>query len=269
MKGTKSKTEALYVPSMWRGFKIHENIPSEEIDDIELVGDDFMPSTYISFTPTFKYLGTTTSWDLRECNDVQARIKAANKLFGSAKATFWSNSRVAFGLRMRFYKAIIVNVLLWGGESWAIKSKEVHSHADSLKRIGEESLLEDGATVKAPFVRKQRGITVNPQVRDLFRLIQSESWPAMMEKYFGHGGGRRCVGNIGLMEMHCSGPFRDCRRGKEEGGCCAGCWPPTGNGASHTKRRKPRLRSFLLPIVARRCFSKGRLFLRASRVTEP
>ena len=269
-KGTKSKTEALYVPSMWRGFKKYENIPSEEIDDIELVGDDFAPGTFISFTPTFKYLGTIISWDLRECNDVQARIKAANKLFGSAKATFWSNSRVPFGLRMRFYKAIIVNVLLWGGESWAIKSKEVHdlrvfqfrclrsilkinimhkvsrvrmlemcqvqdviqtmdlrrikwleklsfmdftrcprllfgcwmygkvyhrngkplktighSHTDSLKRIGEASLLENGTTAKAPFVRKQRGITVNPQVRDLFRLIKSESWPAMMEKYLG------------------------------------------------------------------------------------
>ena len=60
-----------------------------------------------------------------------------------------------------------------------------HSHTDSLKRIGEASLLEDGATVKAPFVRKQRGITVNPQVRDLFRLIKSESWPTMMEKYLG------------------------------------------------------------------------------------
>ena len=39
--------------------------------------------------------------------------------------------------------------------------------------------------MKAPFVRNQRGITVNPQVRDLFRLIKSESWPAMMEKYLG------------------------------------------------------------------------------------
>ena len=45
-----------------------------------------------------------------------------------------------------------------------------HSHTDSLKRIGEASLLENGTTAKAPFVRKQRGITVNPQVRDLFRL---------------------------------------------------------------------------------------------------
>ena len=241
---------------------------------IELVGDDFAPSTYISFTPTFKYLGTVVSWDLRECNDVQARIKAANKLFGSAKATFWSNSRVPFELRMRFYKAIIVNVLLWGCESWAIQSKEVHnlrvfqfrclrsilkinvmhkvlrvrilelcqvqdiiqtmdlrrvkwleklsfmdftrcprllfgcwmygevyhrdgkplktighSHTDRLRRIGETSFLEEGTTAIAPFVRKRRGITVNPHIRDLFRLIQSEAWPAIMEKYLGMDSG--------------------------------------------------------------------------------
>ena len=67
------------------------------------------------------------TWDLREVKDIEARIKSANKLFGSAKATFWSNSRVPFDLRMGFYKAIIVNVLLWGCESWAIQSKEVQA----------------------------------------------------------------------------------------------------------------------------------------------
>ena len=35
----------------------------------------------------------------------------------------------------------------------------------------------------APFKRKRRTIAVDPSIRDLFRLIQSESWPAMMEKY--------------------------------------------------------------------------------------
>ena len=43
-----------------------------------------------------------------------ASSRSANKLFGSAKATFWSNARVPFELRMRFYKAIVVNILLWG-----------------------------------------------------------------------------------------------------------------------------------------------------------
>ena len=58
-----------------------------------------------------------------------------------------------------------------------------HSHTDSLRRIGEASFLEEGTTAIAPFVRKRRGITVNPHIRDLFRLIQSEAWPAIMEKY--------------------------------------------------------------------------------------
>ena len=127
VEGSPSKTEALYVPSMCRGIKRYEDIPPEEIADIELVGEDFPPGTYLSFTPTFKYLGTIISWDLREVKDVEARIKSANKLFGSAKATFWSNARVPFELRMRFYKAIVVNILLWGCESWAIQSKEVQA----------------------------------------------------------------------------------------------------------------------------------------------
>ena len=38
-----------------------------------------------------------------------------------------------------------------------------HSHTDSLKRIGEASFLEEGTTTIAPFARKRRGITVNPQ----------------------------------------------------------------------------------------------------------
>ena len=35
--------------------------------------------------------------------------------------------RVPFELRMRLYKAIVVNMLLWGCESWAIQSKEVQA----------------------------------------------------------------------------------------------------------------------------------------------
>ena len=72
---------------MCRGIKRHEDILTEEVADIELVGEDFPPGTYMSFTPTFMYLGTIISWDLREVKDVEARIKSANKLFGSVIAT--------------------------------------------------------------------------------------------------------------------------------------------------------------------------------------
>ena len=112
---------------MCRGIKRCEDVPAEEVADIELAGEDFPPGTYTSLTPTFKCLSTTMSWGLREVKDVEARIKSANKLFGSAKATFWSNARAPFELPMRFYKAIVVNMLLWGCESWATQSKEVQA----------------------------------------------------------------------------------------------------------------------------------------------
>ena len=51
-EGSPSKTEALYVPSMCRSIKRYEDIPAEEIADIELAGEDFPPGTYLSFTPT-------------------------------------------------------------------------------------------------------------------------------------------------------------------------------------------------------------------------
>ena len=35
------------------GSKQYEDIPAEEIADIALVGDEFPPGTYMSFTPTF------------------------------------------------------------------------------------------------------------------------------------------------------------------------------------------------------------------------
>ena len=141
---------------MCRGIKRHEDIPTEEIADIELVGEDFPPGTYMSFTPTFKYLGTIISWDLREVKDVEARIKSANKLFGSAKATFWSNARVPFELRMRFYKAIVVNILLWG-------LLHVHSsqqHRDRYRREGLEPPLSLNHRLRATTKAPQSGETV-------------------------------------------------------------------------------------------------------------
>ena len=78
---------------MCRDIKRYEDTPAEEIADIELVGDedDSPPGTYVWFNPTFKYLGTVMSWDLREAKYGNAPIKSINELVSSAKATFCSN----------------------------------------------------------------------------------------------------------------------------------------------------------------------------------
>ena len=63
-----------------------------------------------------------------------------------------------------------------------------HSHADSLRRIAEASLLEDDVQMMAaPFAiiadSGQQSIEVSTRVKPLFELVQSNQWPAMMERY--------------------------------------------------------------------------------------
>ena len=62
-----------------------------------------------------------------------------------------------------------------------------HSHADSLRRIAEASLLEDDVQIMAPFAIADSGrsIEVSTRVKPLFELVQSNQWPAMMERYLG------------------------------------------------------------------------------------
>ena len=68
-------------------------------------------------------MGTYISWNLRDDYDVKERIKAANKIFGAARHNFYGNKAIPLELRVRFYKAIVVNILLWGCESWALRSR--------------------------------------------------------------------------------------------------------------------------------------------------
>ena len=63
-----------------------------------------------------------------------------------------------------------------------------HSHADSLRRIAEASLLEDDVQIVAPFAIADSGrsIEVSTRVKPLFfELVQSNQWPAMMERHLG------------------------------------------------------------------------------------
>ena len=59
-----------------------------------------------------------------------------------------------------------------------------HSHNDSLRRIAKASLT-GGEQMIEPFVEDNGTIKVGAEVQPLFKLIQSEEWPRMMERYLG------------------------------------------------------------------------------------
>jgi hypothetical protein len=109
-KGEGSKTEAMYIPKPQQE-STTENTAAYDIDD----------DRFITFCDTFKYLGSTFTPDLVDTHDIETRIKQASKAFYAMNARVFRNTKIDIKLRMRTYEALIVNLVLWGCESWAIK----------------------------------------------------------------------------------------------------------------------------------------------------
>ena len=73
----------------------------------------------------FKYLGSFVSWGLRETTDVAERIKEATKAFGAVQNNLYGNNDITLHLPIRWFKAIVINVLLWGCDIWAFAPIQV------------------------------------------------------------------------------------------------------------------------------------------------
>ncbi len=79
----------------------------DETKDVQ-VADSF-----VSFTWTFRYLGSLISYSLRDDDDVTARIAAANAAMGALKEV-WRNPHLNIYNKYLLFWAIPMNLLLWG-----------------------------------------------------------------------------------------------------------------------------------------------------------
>ena len=119
-EGSKSKTEAVFFPSRTTSTSIEE-IQSNSAD-FDLVCDS---GGFITFTNEFYYLGTIISSDLRYHPDIDRRINQASKAFGSLRSSVFCNEKqLSPIIRRRLFMAIVVNLLLWGCETWALLSED-------------------------------------------------------------------------------------------------------------------------------------------------
>eukprot|EP00956_Cyclotella_meneghiniana_P019936 scaffold34652_cov36-Cyclotella_meneghiniana.AAC.1 len=93
---------------------------------------------YVDFTKDFLYLGSSTSYDLRDDQDIARRINIASRSMGMLK-NFWDNPSIDLYTKHLFYLAIPINLLLWGCESWALKKSSLKKleafHHRSIRRI--------------------------------------------------------------------------------------------------------------------------------------
>ena len=117
----------------------------------------------VSFTQTFRYLGLLISYNLHDYDDITARIASANASMGALKHV-WHNPHLNVYNKYLLFRAIPMNLLLWGAETWLLQKSqldklEVFLHC-SIRRILHISMTK---------VRKQR--LHNGKVRRMFYSI--------------------------------------------------------------------------------------------------
>ena len=76
---------------------------------------------FVTFTKNFKYLGSYISYNLKDDYDIHKRIAAASSAMG-ALTNFWENKSIDLHSKYLIFLAIPTNLLLWGCESWALRT---------------------------------------------------------------------------------------------------------------------------------------------------
>ena len=100
---------------------------------------------FFGFCDRFKHLGTTFSNTLDDSADVKERINKASRPFGAMRRTL-TNHDMPDTLRVKACEATVLNILLFGCESWALKEADRRSleatHHNFLRSILRISMFD-------------------------------------------------------------------------------------------------------------------------------
>ena len=110
--GADSKTEAMYVPPAGGDYDTEDTSPLH------------VDGGLIPFTKNFTYLGSKLSFDTSCVTDVNARIAKAAAAFGALRKSVFSAKGIELKVKGKVYMALVVSILLYGSECWALRRKE-------------------------------------------------------------------------------------------------------------------------------------------------
>ena len=74
----------------------------------------------VTFTQSFKYLGSILTSDLDDSTEVEARIKSASAAFASMRLQSFSSKYVKPAHKAQTYESIVMGLLLYGSETWSL-----------------------------------------------------------------------------------------------------------------------------------------------------
>ena len=90
---------------------------------------------FVSYTQIFTYLGSRICYNLRDDQDIDARINKATRNFG-AMLEFDRMPQVSAEAKYRIFMATQINLLLWGCECWALRSRCLDKLESASVKIG-------------------------------------------------------------------------------------------------------------------------------------
>jgi hypothetical protein len=132
-------------------------------DKLDETQDFTVADGFVSFTRTFKYLGSLICYNLRDDEDIAARLAAANASMGRLKEV-WRNPHLDIYQKYLLFRAVPMNLLLWGAETWSLRK----SHLDKLEVFLHRSIRRI-LQISMTNVREQR--LRNDKVRRMFYSI--------------------------------------------------------------------------------------------------
>jgi hypothetical protein len=99
--------------------------PTNTADDNSTKVSDYdvFENRFVSFCDRFRYLGTLIAPSLEDDVDINHRINSARGAFFSKMRNIFKDHRINRDLRVQLYKQIVVNIVLWGCETWALTEK--------------------------------------------------------------------------------------------------------------------------------------------------
>jgi hypothetical protein len=118
---------------------------------------------FVSFTWTFRYLGLLISYNLRNDDDITMRIAAANASMGALKEA-WCNPHLDIYNKYLLFRAIPMNLLLWGAKTWSLRKSQL----DKLEMFLHRSIWR---ILQISMTKVQEQWLRNDKVRGMFYSI--------------------------------------------------------------------------------------------------
>ena len=116
-----SKSEVLFCAAAPTSYSDPATYDGADLSDIKLPGGCFMP-----VVDRFKYLGSYLNRDCSDGLDVDSRIESAGRAFGALRKCLFSSRDVSFAAKRAVYTSLILSILLYGCECWALTERLLH-----------------------------------------------------------------------------------------------------------------------------------------------